>query len=122
MSSDLDRLSSECLWGKHSRDNQGVNKLSRSFTQKTGQSWTFRLGIIIIWVSVDEGMTHRKWNKKNNQRKEKNNRDLYILYKLKDSECPTKAEQAKVKLKFNLSLSQSTHHEYYSQNNFYCFS
>lgn len=58
-------------------------------------------------VSMDEGMAHRKWNEKNKQRKEKNNnRDLYILYKLKDGECPTKAEQAKVKLKFNLSLSE----------------
>lgn len=56
--------------------------------------------------------------KRISREKKKNNIDLYILYKLKDSECPTKAEQAKVKLKFNLSLSQSTHHEYYSQNNF----
>lgn len=88
MNSDLDMLNLEYPWAKTSRDNQRVNQLNRSVTQKTGQSWRYILRIIIIYVMLC-GWRYRPLRVEQGEKQSKNSRDLYTLYQLKDCECPT---------------------------------
>lgn len=38
------------------------------------------MGMIIIWVGVDEGIAHREWNEDNEQRKEKTMTETWLYY------------------------------------------